>query len=139
MKFSKYVILPLLVLLLSLKSYAHGGEDHDAPIKQKAPKGGIIKSLENTFIEVVSRGQDIKIYLYDKSLKPKSVNGFTVSALAEMPRTKKQEQLSLKANENFYEIFYDAKNLHRYTLLLSIKDPSTGHDDKLKFTIEPKK
>jgi hypothetical protein len=139
MKFSKYVILPLLIMFMSLNSHAHGGEDHDAPIKQKAPKGGIIKSLENTLVEVVSRGQDVKIYLYDKALKPKSVEGFLTSAVAEIPRTKKQEQMTLTPKDNFYEIIYDAKNLHRYTLILSIKDPSTGHDDKLKFTIEPKK
>lgn len=117
----------------------HGGADHDAPITMNAPKGGVVKALELTNVEVVSKGKDIFIFLYDKEMKPKSVSGFVVSAKAELPRSKKQEEIKLNVKETSFDASYDAKGLHRYTLLVAIKDPATGHDDRLKFTIEPKK
>jgi len=121
------------------RAFAHGGDDHDAPITMNAPKGGVVKGLEETNVEVVSKGKELTIYLYDKGMKPKSVSGFTVTAKAELPRSKKQDEIKLTAKENSYSASYDAKGLHRYTLLVAIKDPATGHDDRLKFTIEPKK
>ncbi len=126
------------IFALSL-AQAHEGHDHDAPQMITAPKGGLIKSLEETHVEVVSKGMDLQIYLYDLKMKPKSAAGFVVSAKAEMPRTKKQEQIKLSPKETFFEGTFDGKGIHRYTLLISIKDPQTGHDDKLKFTIEPQK
>lgn len=120
-------------------AYGHGGEDHDTPITMNAPKGGVVKTLEKTNVEVVAKGKEIFIYLYDKAMRPKSNSGFTVSAKAELPRSKKQEEIKLTSKETSYDATYDAKGLHRYTLLVAIKDPATGHDDRLKFTIEPKK
>lgn len=127
------------VLVVGQASQAHEGHDHEGTVSIPAPKGGVIKSLENSYIEVVSRGKHIKIYLYNKETKPQSTSGFRVSAKVELPRTKKQESVTLTAKDTFYEATYDAKGIHRYTLLISIKDPKTGHDDKLSFTIEPKK
>lgn len=120
-------------------SYAHGGEDHDTPMTMNAPKGGVVKALEKTNVEVVSKGNDIFIYLYDKEMKPKSVSGFVVSAKVELPRSKKQDDIKLNSKETSFDASYDAKGIHRYTLIVAIKDPATGHDDKLKYTIEPKK
>lgn len=117
----------------------HEGHDHDAPAKVKAPKGGVIKSLEEVHVELVSKGKDIKVYLYDKEMKAKNLTGFKVSAQAEMPRTKKTEAVSLTAKDNFYEGTFDAKGVHRYTLIVAVTDPKVGHEDKLKFTVEPRK
>jgi hypothetical protein len=104
-----------------------------------APKGGVIKSLEKTNIELVSKGKDLKIYFYDKELKPVDVATYTVSAMAEMPRTKKREIIVLKSAGQLFEASFDARGSHRYTLLLSVKDPQTDHADQLKFTVEPRK
>jgi hypothetical protein len=147
MKFRKSVPVLLSILLAMSGSLvaAHEGHDHDAPKNITAPKLGVMKSLEETYVEVVSKGKELQVYLYDKErkpndkeLKPKSVTGFVVSAKAKMPRTKKQEDIPLTAKETSFEGSFDAKGSHRYTLILSIKDPKTGHDDKLNFTIEPK-
>lgn len=132
----------LILCLVAHQVFAHEGHDHDAPTSVKALKGGIVKSLEETNVEVVSKGDSIRIYLFDKKAsepKPLDVRPFTLTAKAEMPRTKKTEEIILKPMGNFFEATFDAKGIHRYTLLLSVNDPKTGHDDKLKFTIEPRK
>lgn len=134
-----FLRLILIITLISPLSWAHEGHDHDGPPTIQAPKGGIIKSLELTHVEVVSKGNNIKIYLYDKNLKLKDLTGFIVSAKAEFPRTKKQEEINLTLKGTHYEASFDAKGAHRYTLMLGIKDPKTGHNDKLNYVIEPKK
>lgn len=141
-QFTGFVFVVLALIFTVNPSFAHEGHDHDAPVMVKAVKGGVVKSLEETNVEVVSKGDKILIYLFNKSekdSKPMDVAPFTVTAKAQMPRTKKTEEIVLKPMGNYYEASFDAKGTHRYTLLLSVKDPKTGHDDNLKFTIEPRK
>jgi hypothetical protein len=120
-------------------TFAHEGHDHDAPVQIVAPKGGVIRTLEKTNVEAVTRLNMVEIYLYDKTMKPLPVAGFVVSAMAELPRTRKLEKVDLVSKDHYLQALFDAKSLHRYTLLVTIKDPKTGHDDRLKFTIEPHK
>jgi len=127
----------LLVTFASVSASSH--EDHGSPQNVQAPKGGVIKGLEETYIEVVVKGKDVKIYFYDKELKPRDVAGYKVSAQAELPRSKKIEPVKLTAKGGYFEAAYDAKGSHRYTLKLIVNDPKTGHNDNLQFTIEPKK
>jgi hypothetical protein len=129
----------LIAALFALTAFSHEGHDHDAPTTIQAPKGGVVKALDEARVEAVSKGKDIKIYLYDKDMKPKSTKGFTLKATAELPRTKKTEEVKLTAKESSFEGSYDAKGMHRYTLKLEVTDPGTGHSDQLSFTIEPRK
>ncbi|WP_413289167.1 hypothetical protein [Bdellovibrio sp. HCB337] len=128
-----------VLLTLSLNVFAHEGHDHDGPTNVQAPKGGVIKGLEETYVEVVSKGKDVKIYLYDKELKPQDVTKYKVSAEAELPKAKKKEPVTLTSKGTHFEASFDAKGAHRYTLIVSVVDPKTGHDDSLKFTVEPRK
>lgn len=136
---SLFLSMAAMILVSSVSAWSHDGHDHDTPLTATAPKGGILKSLELTSVEVVSKGKSVFIYLYDVNLVPKPAKGFLVTAKAEMPRTKKTEEIKLTSKDNVFEGSFDAKGSHRYTLLLSIKDPVTGHDDKMTFTIEPRK
>ena len=132
-------ILTILILTLASPAVlAHEGHDHDAPKMIQAPKGGVIKSLEETSVEVVSKGKDLKIYLYNNEMKPQDVSGYKVSATAKLPRTKKIDEVNLLPKGTYFEASYDAKGIHRYTLTVAITDPKTGHPDKLNFTIEPR-
>lgn len=135
----KFKTFTIGLLLISSFAQSHGGHDHDAPSKVAAPKGGTIRELENTYVEVVSKQKSIKIYLYDKELKPKSTQGFKVELKAEIPRTKKMEPIESQISDLFIEANYDAKKLHRYTLHIQITDPTTGHNDQLKYTLEPRR
>lgn len=118
---------------------AHEGHVHDMPQSIQAPKGGTIKAVEAAYVEVVSRGSEIKIYIYDKNLKQQDLAPYKLSAQAEMPRTKKKSDIALKLNSNFAEAAFDAKGAHRYTLILKVQEPGEDHADTLKYTVEPKK
>ena len=129
----------LLCFLLAPTAFAHEGHDHDSPTTVQAPKGGVVKSLEQTNVEVVSKGKAITIYLYGKDMKPRLATDFKITAKAELPRKKGSEEIPLTAKENSFEGSFDAKGSHRFTLALAIVDSRTKHNDKLTFTIEPRK
>ncbi len=129
----------MLGMLVSFTSFAHEGHDHDAPTALKAPKGGVIKALDEARVEVVYKGKNVKVYVYDQEGKPASASRFKIDAKAMMPRGKKEDVIALAAKENFFEAEYDAKGIHRYTLKLNVTDSKTGRTDPLTFTIEPRK
>ncbi len=135
----KLSVIVALVMTIGSPLMAHEGHDHDAPTTLKAPKGGVIKSLDLSRVEVVSRGKDLKIYVYDKEMKPASTSEFQITAKAELPRTKKVEDVKLASKEDFFEGSFDAKGAHRYTLKLAVTDSKTSRTDNLTFTIEPRK
>ena len=132
-------VLFVLGVLLSGKAWSHEGHDHDAPTTIKAPKGGIIKALDESRVEVVSKGKNIKIYLYDKAMKSAPSSEFKITAKAELPRTKKIDEIKLEARDNFFEGNYDAKGIHRYTLKLEVNHTKVNEPTNLSFTIEPRK
>ncbi|MBY0554547.1 hypothetical protein K2P97_08460 [bacterium] len=135
----KHLLIALMTGLLSITALAHDGHDHDMPKGLSAPKGGTIKAIERILVEVVSKGNDIKIYIYDKELKPQDAAQYNVTAVAQKPRVKKLDEVTLKATGNMLEATYDAGGTHRYTLVLKVKDPQEKHADTMKFVIEPKK
>lgn len=128
----------LVSFLFLSNAFAHEG-DHPAPGSVQAPKGGLILSIEKSHIEVVARGKDLKVYTYDQALKPTQASAYNIRAKAEFPRGKGEFEVMLKPQGSHLEASFDAKGVHRYTLVLKVREPNGNHDDTLKFTIEPRK
>lgn len=124
-----------IFFLFTNSSFGHGDHDH-GPKSIQAPKGGVVRSLETVNLELVNNGSEVKIYVYDTDLKATEVSKYPVSATVTLPK-KKPETAKLSPQSDHWVLYFDAKNAHRYTLELSIKQG--GHDDKVKWVIEPKK
>jgi hypothetical protein len=138
----KNALIALSVVLLSLsvvKGFGHEGHEHDLPKTLSAPRGGDIRALYEGFVEVVSKGHELKIFVYDKDLKPYQTKDIQLQAKTVLPRVKGANSLNVAAKENFFEGMFDAKGAHRYTLLLSIKRISDSKPTELRFTVEPRK
>lgn len=131
--FKSLIITSLLFVVQSL--YAHEGHDH-GPSQVQAPKGGIVRSLETVHLELLSKGKNLNVYVYDMNFKPEDVTKFPVSATVALPR-KKAQALTFSPKGDHWEAEFDAKGAHRYTLEMKIKQD--GHEDKVKFTVEPGK
>ncbi len=128
--------LLLIISFLTLTSaHAHEGHEH-GPSQVQAPKGGILRSLETVHLELLSKGNTIRIYTYNTDLKPVEVKKFPVSATVALPK-KESTPLPLADNGDHWVAEFDPKGAHRYTIELSITQG--GHDDKVQFTVEPKK
>jgi hypothetical protein len=128
------IIISGLFLLIATNLSAHEGEH--GPSTVQAPKGGVIRSLETVHLELLSKGSTVQIYLYDVNLKPADVSKYPVSATVTLPK-KKAEPITFQPKGDHWEAVVDAKGSHRYSLELNITQG--GHNDKVKFTVEPKK
>lgn len=134
-------IAQIFLVILTAPGFllAHEGHDHDAPSGLQPKRGGIIKALDDNSVEVVSQGQDLEIFLFDKDENPAEVSKYAVTASAQMPRTKTKLPVALTAEQNSFKATFDGKGTHRYTLILEIKAPGQDFTNKVNFTIEPKK
>lgn len=124
----------LFLFVFSNIAIAHEGHDHGSSQIQ-APKGGVIRSLEEIHLELIIEEKIIKIYVYNTSLEADDVNKYPVKAKVILPRGK-TEFIELESKGDHWQAKFDAKGAHRYTLEVSIKQ--SGHDDKISFTVEPK-
>lgn len=122
-------------LIFTQNSFAHKGHDH-GPGQIQPPKGGVMRSLETVRLELLTKGNVISIYAYDTKMEPVEVKKFPASLTVSLHK-KSPQPLPLVDKGDHWEAEFDAKGAHRYTLLLLIKQG--GHDDKVKFTVEPKK
>jgi hypothetical protein len=127
--------LIFITILFSLNSFAHEGHDH-GPGSFQPPKGGVVRSLETVHLELVSKGDSLQIYAYETNLKPASVAKYPVALSIALPK-KKAESIKLEDKGDHWEASFDAKGAHRFTMELAIKQG--GHDDKVKWVVEPKK
>ncbi|UOF01903.1 hypothetical protein [Bdellovibrio reynosensis] len=129
----KKIILSLL--FVSATSVAHEGHDH-GPGAIQAPKGGVVRSLETINLELLSGEKNVQIYVYGTDMTAAKVKDYPASLTVALPK-KKAEHVKLTDAGDHWTAEIDPKNAHRYTLELSIKQG--GHDDKVKWVVEPKK
>ena len=130
----------VVALLCFTEALAHEGHDH-GPGSVQAPKGGVMRSLETVHLELKAEGKALRIYPYEMDAKtqklvPADVAKFPVKATVTLPK-KKPEALELSPKGDHWEGTFDAKGAHRYALELAITQG--GHNDKVKYTVEPKK
>ncbi len=139
--FTKLLTTTLLLGIITLNQplIAHEGHNHDKPTTIKAPKGGVVKALDKSRVEVVSKGSNIKIFLYDKEMNQAPAVDYKIKAQIKLPRVQKTQDISFSLQENHYEANYDVKKTHRFTLMLAVTDPANGHTYDLTFNIEPRK
>jgi hypothetical protein len=127
----------MLALLVTISNTAWGHEGHDhGPGNVQAPKGGVIRSLETVHLELITQGKEIKIYIYDSKLKAADVSQFPASLTVALPK-KKAEALPIVPHGDHWMATFDPKNSRRFDLVMAIRQG--GHDDKVKWTVEPKR
>lgn len=135
----KMMTVVLTSMFFLAPAVAHEGHDHDAPAMVQAPRGGMIKSVEDAHLEVILKKNDLKIYVYDKEMKAKDPKTVNLKAQTKLPRAKAAEDLALKSKDDHFEASFDAKGAHRYSLILNYGHEGKTHADKLTFNLEPKK
>lgn len=118
----------------SKTTLAHEGHDK-APGAVTAPNGGSMKGTKSYFAEVVYSNGKVKIFVYDHDIKSLDSNSVKVTATVKFPKNSKQAVLTLSPSGTALEGNVVAKDVHRFTLNLTIaKD---GKSEQVSFNIEP--
>lgn len=132
MKFIKTLCFAL-GLLLNTQVFSHG-DHHHGPSGKNAPKGGRMLETEDLHIELVTRAQEIKIYIYDEKMKPfTALKDLKASLTTQLPRAAKLA-LEFQIKEDHLYAKFDKGAAHRFILELTITHG--GHSDTLNWTIE---
>ncbi len=115
-------------------------EDFDAEIQVKAPKGGSIERYENGYIEILRKTKFIKIYVYDKSLKPrKKMSDFSVTADALLPSVKDAAALNVVPAKGYFTTEFEAGAAPSFELDVGIVDHRNKSADRVRFSVETRK
>lgn len=130
----KRMILTILFSFgLVFAARAHEGHGDIGSIQP--PKGGVVKSLETVHLEMVNLGKEIRIYVYDKEVKPQPTKDYPLTAKVQLPRKKGTQDLKLDDKGTHWVTQFDPKGAHRFDLILNIEQG--GHKDTVTFTVEP--
>lgn len=126
-------LITAMVVLVPLSSYAEAADASQV----KAPKGGEIKPIRDGYIEVVQGRGSIKIFLYDKNLKPeKQLKDFSIVAEVQRPYTKDLENLELRPTRGGFTASFDPSSDRKYNLDLGIANRRNGTADRTSFDLE---
>lgn len=135
-----YLLIAVTLLTFSISALSHEGHNH-GPGQVQPTKGGVILKAEKFFLEVVGTNNDIKLYPMqnenEKSqmLKAIPLKEVKISATYKLPRAKKAEKINLSEMKDHFHAKIDAKNSHRYEVVVSIE--FMGEKELLTYQIEP--
>lgn len=117
------LMLASLAIPLSLSSpgLAHDGHSHEASAVA-APHGGSLRDAGELKGEVVITGDTIKLYIYDKHLKPITIDKNELTGEVQFPKEKKKPIVLKKNGEVFEVTIKGISKLHRYDLHINVEN-----------------
>jgi hypothetical protein len=130
-------ILTALVATLSLAApaWAHGG-DHHEDHHHDAPHGGIVRTVKPYHFELVTKGNQVRVYLLDDRLKLLPTKGRKGEAIVQL--NGKTQRVTLQPNGDAFTGTLDLSKASKYVAVISLdidgktyrgrfSHPSHGH------------
>jgi len=115
----KMVFAAALAIGFSAHGFGHEGHSHEASAVA-APHGGSLRDAGELKGEVVITGDTIKLYVYDKHLKPLVLDKKELTGEVQFPKEKKKP-ITLKKNGDVYEATVKGiSKTHRYDLHINV-------------------
>jgi len=115
----KKIFLAGLLVSLSATLEAHEEHNHEAAV-ESAPRGGTLRNAGEYKSEIVVNGDVIKLYVYDKQLKPIKLDAAQFSGEVQFPK-EKAKPIVFKRNGEFYEVTVKGiSKTHRYDMHVTI-------------------
>lgn len=116
-------VLFVLALALCTQIFAHEEHNHEAAV-EVAPHGGVLRDARPYKSELVIQGELVKIYVYDKDVKPvakEKLKSIIKGQLA-FPKDKKKRDVVFKLSGDFYEARIPGiDKVHRYDLHVTLE------------------
>jgi hypothetical protein len=118
--------ITLMTLLLAVTvGHAGDGHNHEAAV-ENAPHGGVLRDAPPLKVELVLNGDNAKIHVYDKNLKPVKLDKDTAKGQIRFPKEKKPREVIFKLSGEVYEsTLKGVSKIHRYDLHVDIEVGAT--------------
>ncbi len=119
------LVLTLLLSLSGSYALADDGHNHEAAV-EAAPHGGVLRDALPFKVELVLTGDQAKIYVYDKALKPVKLDKDTAKGELKFPKEKNGKEVVFKKNGEIYEAtLAGISKVHRYDLHVNIENQTS--------------
>lgn len=129
----------LSLLLVTALSFGHEGHDHEAAV-EAPPHGGLLRNVQNAKNEVflkseaVINGDAVKLYVYDKALKPVQLKQDTLKGDVQFPREKAKPVTFKKATDHYTATVTGISKKHRFDMHVELE--ADGQKGKADFGID---
>ncbi len=115
----KMFVALVLGLSPSLTLLAHDDHNHEAAV-EAAPHGGSLRNAGDYKAELVVNGDKLKLYVYDKQLKPLKVEAAELKGDVQFPK-EKSKPVVFKKNGEFHEATIKGiSKVHRYDMHVNL-------------------
>jgi flagellar hook assembly protein FlgD len=120
----KKILLSLILLVgVPVTVAAHDDHDHE-PAVEAAPHGGILRNAAPYKSELVLEKDNVKIYVYDKDVKPVAKEKLkdTIKGQLAFPKDKKKREVVFKLDGDHYAAkIAGIEKVHRYDLHVTLE------------------
>lgn len=120
----------ILLVVMQAAAFDHSGGGSSVA----APHGGsvVVSDEISGSVEVKFERPTVKIYFYDKAMKPLDPNTFNLTA--ELKHSSGKSLPVALVDEGGFVVGTIKKNIKKFDLYLNLKNRSSGKEDLLKFT-----
>ncbi len=99
---------------------AGDGHNHEAAV-EAAPHGGTLRNAGENKAEIVVNGDNLKLYFYDKELKPLKIEAKEIKGDVQFPKEKKKP-ITFRKSGDFYETTVKGiGKVHRYDMHVNLE------------------
>jgi hypothetical protein len=109
-----------LFLTASFPLMAGDGHNHEAAV-EAAPHGGTLRNAGEYKAEIVINGDTLKLYVYDKQLKPLKVEKAELTGDVQFPKEKSKPITFKKAGDAFEATVKGISKVHRYDMHVNVE------------------
>lgn len=116
----KLVMAVALGLSFPPSLLAHEDHNHEAAV-EAAPHGGSLRNAGDYKAELVINGDKLKLYIYDKQLKPVKIDKAELKGDVQFPK-EKSKPIVFKKNGEFHETTVKGiSKVHRYDMHVNLE------------------
>lgn len=99
---------------------AGDGHNHEAAV-ESAPRGGVLRNAGDYKAEIVINGDNLKLYVYDKQLKPIKMEKAEITGDVQFPKEKSKPITFKKAGESYDATVKGISKVHRYDMHVNLE------------------
>ncbi|WP_141731710.1 hypothetical protein [Oligoflexus tunisiensis] len=115
-----FLVSMSLLLGTAAPLMAHEGHNHEAAV-EAAPHGGTLRNAGDYKAEIVINGDNLKLYVYDKKLKPVKLEKAELTGDVQFPKEKSKPVTFKKAGDYYEATVKGITKVHRYDMHVNIE------------------
>ncbi|MBC7533691.1 MAG: hypothetical protein H7318_19160 [Oligoflexus sp.] len=114
------ILMTTLVLSFTTPVLASDDHNHEAAV-EAAPHGGTLRNAGDHKAEIVIEGDKLKLYVYDKALKPIKMEKAELKGNVQFPKEKSKPIIFKKSGEFYEALVKGISKTHRYDMHVNLE------------------